>query len=99
LFNIFFPLYDTPIPEYFIKLISLAPSPTEKTPPKLVESKTLGQETADIRYKDAKDYYLAAVKKAKETPRSYMPETKDPGFAQNPSSIYLPKAVPSSEKK
>tara|TARA_R100000773_G_scaffold20923_1_gene18633 strand:- start:667 stop:1269 length:603 start_codon:yes stop_codon:yes gene_type:complete len=78
---------------------AIAPSPTEKTPPKLVESKTLGQETADIRYKDAKDYYLAAVKKAKETPRSYMPETKDPGFAQNPSSIYLPKAVPSSEKK
>ena len=76
-----------------------AASPSAGTAPKLVESKTLAQETADIRYKDAKDAYLAAVKQAKDKPRSYMPETVNPGFAQNPSSIYLPKAVPSSEKK
>ena len=31
------------------------------------------------------------VQKAKETPRSYMKPTKDPGFAQNDPSIYLPK--------
>ena len=52
--------------------------------------KTLAKQAADTRYGDAKDYYLAAVKKAKETPSSYMPETKDPGFAQNKSTIYLP---------
>ena len=52
--------------------------------------KTLAKQAAETRYGDAKDYYLAAVKKAKETPSSYMPETKDPGFAQNKSTIYLP---------
>ena len=55
-------------------------------PPK----KTLAREAAEMRQKDAKDYYLAAVEKAKKTPRSYMPETKDPGFAQNKPAIYLP---------
>ena len=62
-------------------------TPTAAAPPK-----TLAREAAEMRQKDAKDYYLAAVKKAKETPRSYMEPTKDPGFAQNPSDIYLPKA-------
>ena len=53
--------------------------------------KTLARQAAETREKDAKDYYLEAVKKAKETPRSYMQPTKDPGFAQNDPSIYLPK--------
>ena len=53
-------------------------------------TKSLAKQAAETRYSDAKDYYLAAVKKAKETPSSYMPETKDPGFAQNKSTIYLP---------
>ena len=55
-------------------------------------SKTLAREAAETRYGDAKDYYLEAVKKAKATPKSYMEPTKDPGFSQNPSDIYLPKA-------
>jgi len=55
-------------------------------------TKTFAREAAEKRYGDAKDYYLAAVEKAKKTPRSYMEPTKDPGFAQNPSDIYLPKA-------
>ena len=55
------------------------------------QPKTLAKQAAETRYGDAKDYYLAAVKKAKETPRSYMKPTKDPGFAQNDPSIYLPK--------
>jgi len=55
------------------------------------QSKTLARQAAETRQKDAKDYYLAAVKRAKETPRSYMKPTKDPGFAQNDPSIYLPK--------
>ena len=54
-------------------------------------AKTLAREAAEMRQKDAKDYYLEAVKKAKSTPRSYMKPTKDPGFAQNDPSIYLPK--------
>ena len=61
-------------------------TPTERTP-----AKSLARQAAETRYGDAKDYYLAAVKKAKETPRSYMKPTKDPGFAQNDPSIYLPK--------
>ena len=57
-----------------------------------IPKKTLAKEAAETRYGDAKDYYLEAVKKAKATPKSYMEPTKDPGFAQNPSSTYLPKA-------
>ena len=57
----------------------------------VVQPKSLAKQAAETRYGDAKDYYLAAVKKAKETPRSYMKPTKDPGFAQNDPSIYLPK--------
>ena len=66
------------------------------TPTATAPAKTLAREAAEMRQKDAKDYYLAAVQKAKDTPRSYMQPTKDPGFSQNPSSIYLPKNPPSS---
>ena len=62
---------------------------TASTQPVL--KKTLAKEAAETRLGDAKDYYLKAVKKAKETPRSYMTPTQDPGFAQNPSDIFLPK--------
>ena len=55
-------------------------------------AKSLAKQAAETRYGDAKDYYLEAVKKAKATPKSYMEPTKDPGFAQNSSDIYLPKA-------
>ena len=42
-------------------------------------AKDPAREAAETRQKDAKDYYdLAAVEKAKETPRSYMKPTKDP---------------------
>ena len=61
-------------------------TPTATTP-----AKSLAKQAAETRYGDAKDYYLAAVQKAKDTPRSYMKPTKDPGFAQNDPSIYLPK--------
>ena len=59
--------------------------------PTVLPPKTLAKQAAETRYGDAKDYYLAAVQKAKDTPRSYMKPTKDPGFAQNDPSIYLPK--------
>ena len=64
-------------------------SGTKTTQP--VPKKTLAREAAEKRYSDQKDYYLKAVEKAKKTPRSYMEPTKDPGFAQNDPSIYLPK--------
>ena len=63
----------------------------------VVPPKTLAKQAAETRYGDAKDYYLKAVEKAKKTPRSYMEPTKDPGFAQNDPSIYLPKKT--EEKK
>ena len=69
----------------------------KKAPAATTPAKSLAKEAAELRHKDAKEYYLAAVKKAKETPRSKMPITENPGFAQNPSDIYLPKAVPKSE--
>tara|TARA_R100000005_G_C4889331_1_gene137008 strand:+ start:36 stop:599 length:564 start_codon:yes stop_codon:yes gene_type:complete len=65
---------------------SAAATTTTATP-----KKTLAREAAEMRQKDAKDYYLASVELAKKTPRSYMEPTKDPGFAQNDPSIYLPK--------
>ena len=61
-------------------------TPTAAAPPK-----TLAREAAEMRQRDAKDYYLAAVQRAKDTPRSYMQPTRDPGFAQNDPNIYLPK--------
>jgi len=61
------------------------------TPTAPIPAKSLAKQAAETRYGDAKDYYLEAVKKAKSTPRSYMKPTKDPGFAQNDPSIYLPK--------
>ena len=63
------------------------------------EPKTQARQAAEMRQKDAKEYYLAAVEKAKKTPRSYMEPTKDPGFAQNDPSIYLPKNPAKEEKK
>ena len=62
------------------------------TPAATTPAKSLAKQAAEDRYKDAKDYYLAAVQKAKTTPRSYMPQTQDPGFADNPASDFLPKA-------
>ena len=66
-------------------------SGSPKAKAQVVPAKTLAKQAAETRYGDAKDYYLEAVKKAKATPKSYMEPTKDPGFAQNPSDIYLPK--------
>ena len=62
------------------------------TPPK-----SLAKEAAEQRYSDAKDYYLAAVEKAKATGKSYMKPVEDPGFAQDPASSFLPKKT--EEKK
>ena len=51
------------------------------------------REAASIRYEKSKEAYAKALNKAKTTPRSFMPETKDPGFAQNKDDLYLPQQV------
>ena len=51
------------------------------------------REAAKMRYDESKKAYQAAIDKAKKTPRSFMPETKDPGFAQNTDDLYLPKVI------
>jgi len=56
-------------------------------------TKDPAREAATKRYEESKKAYDAALKKAKTTPRSFMPETKDPGFAQNPDDLYLPKVI------
>ena len=68
-----------------------SPAPSGSSAGIGTQPKSLARQAAEDRYKDSKDYYLAAVEKAKKTPRSYMEPTQDPGFAQNPSDIYLPK--------
>ena len=44
-------------------------------------------------YEKSKEAYAKALNKAKTTPRSFMTETKDPGFAQNTDDVYLPKQI------
>ena len=51
------------------------------------------KEAAGMRYDQAKSNYAEALKRAKTTPRSFMPETVNPGFAQNPDDLYLPKVI------
>ena len=68
-----------------------SPAPSGSSAGIGTQPKSLAKQAAETRYGDAKDYYLGAVEKAKKTPRSYMEPTKDPGFAQNEASIYLPK--------
>ena len=51
------------------------------------------REAAKKRFEDSKVAYADAVKKAKSTPRSFMPLTKDPGFAQNPDEMYIPQQI------
>jgi len=51
------------------------------------------KEAASKRYEESKKAYAKALNKAKTTPRSFMPETKNPGFAQNKDDLYLPKVI------
>ena len=48
---------------------------------------------AKARFKQSVDAYANAVAKAKYGKRSFMPETKNPGFAQNTDELYLPKII------
>ena len=51
------------------------------------------KEAAQKNFEESKKAYQAALDKAKKTPRSFMAETKDPSYAQNPDSIFIPQIV------
>ena len=59
------------------------------------------KQAAAIRFEKSKKDYAKALNRAATTPRSFMPETVNPGFAQNPDDLYLPKIInaPDEEKK
>ena len=59
-------------------------------PPKQIDP---AKEAASVRFEKSKKDYAKALNKAATTPRSFMPETKDPGFAKNPDDLYLPKVI------
>ena len=49
--------------------------------------------------KDYKNLYLGMVDLAKKKPRSFKEINKNPGYAQNPSSMYLPKKLDKETKE
>jgi len=51
------------------------------------------KEAAKKRFDESKKAYEAALEKAKKTPRSFMAETKDPSYAQNPDSMFIPQII------
>ena len=57
------------------------------------------KEAAGMRYDQAKSNYFDALKKAKTKPGTFMPETVNPGFAQNPDDLYLPKVINAPDEK
>lgn len=57
------------------------------------------KEAAGMRYDQAKSNYFDAIKKAKTKPGTFMPETVNPGFAQNPDDLYLPKIINAPDEK
>ena len=57
------------------------------------------KEAASIRYEKSKKAYAKALNKAATTPRSFMPETVNPGFAQNEDDLYLPKIINAPDEK
>jgi len=51
------------------------------------------KEAATKNFEESKKAYQAALDKAKKTPRSFIAETKDPSYAQNPDSMFIPQIV------
>ena len=62
----------------------IGPMPVQTDPAK---------EAAKKRFDESKKAYEAALEKAKKTPRSFMAETKDPSYAQNPDSMFIPQII------
>ena len=65
-------------------------------PPKQIDP---AKEAASVRFEKSKKDYAKALNKAATTPRSFMPETVNPGFAQNPDDLYLPKVINAPDEK
>lgn len=57
------------------------------------------KEAASMRYDQAKSNYFDALNKAKTKKPTFMPETVNPGFAQNPDDLYLPKVINAPDEK
>jgi hypothetical protein len=57
------------------------------------------KQAASVRFEKSKKDYAKALNKAATTPRSFMPETVNPGFAQNPDDLYLPKVINAPDEK
>ena len=56
------------------------------------------KEAAKKRFDESKKAYEAALEKAKKTPRSFMAETKDPAYDQNPDSMFIPQIINAPDK-
>ena len=67
----------------------IGPTPIQTDPAK---------EAAKKRFDESKKAYEAALEKAKKTPRSFMAETKDPAYAQNPDSMFIPQIINAPDK-
>ena len=72
--------------------IGILPYPTPR--PQIDPAK----EAAKMRFDESKKAYEAALEKAKKTPRSFMAETKDPAYAQNPDSMFIPQIINAPDK-
>tara|TARA_R100001224_G_scaffold47162_1_gene27200 strand:+ start:89 stop:838 length:750 start_codon:yes stop_codon:yes gene_type:complete len=57
------------------------------------------KEAASMRYNQAKSNYFDALNKAKTKKPTFMPETVNPGFAQNKDDLYLPKIINAPDEK
>ena len=64
------------------------------TPPQTDPAK----DAAKKRFDESKKAYEAALEKAKKTPRSFIAETKDPAYAQNPDSMFIPQIINAPDK-
>ena len=64
------------------------------TPPQTDPAK----DAAKKRFDESKKAYEVALEKAKKTPRSFMAETKDPAYAQNPDSMFIPQIINAPDK-
>ena len=67
----------------------IGPTPIQTDPAK---------EAAKKRFDESKKAYEAALEKAKKTPRSFMAETKDPAYVQNPDSMFIPQIINAPDK-
>ena len=71
---------------------------TGQSPPIPFSQPDPAKEAAKKRFDESKKAYEAALEKAKKTPRSFMAETKDPSYAQNPDSMFIPQIINAPDK-